>query len=92
MKKSSTLIMVSALAAALQVAPAADITGTITLKGTPPKEKEITPMMEDANCSKLHTKAPTTRFYVAGRKASWRMSSSPCRASAANPPAPRRHP
>jgi plastocyanin len=60
--------MVSALAAALQVASAADITGTITLKGTPPKEKEITPVMEDANCSKLHTAVPTTRFYVAGPK------------------------
>ena len=68
MNKSSTLIMVSALAAALQTASAADITGTITLKGTPPKEKEITPVMEDANCSKLHTKAPTTRFYVVGEK------------------------
>jgi hypothetical protein len=60
--------MVSALAAALQVAPAADITGTVTLKGTPPKEKEITPVMEDANCSKLHTTVPTTRFFVVGPK------------------------
>jgi len=60
--------MVSALAAALQVASAADITGTVTLKGTPPKEKDITPVMEDANCSKLHTTVPTTRFYVAGPK------------------------
>jgi plastocyanin len=68
MKKSSTLIMVSALAAALQVASAADINGIVTLKGTPPKEKEITPVMEDANCSKLHTTVPTTRFYVAGPK------------------------
>ena len=68
MTKSSTLIMVAGLAAALQVAPAADITGTITLKGTPPKEKEITPVMEDANCSKLHTAAPTTPFYVVGAK------------------------
>ena len=68
MKKASTLIMVSALTAALQVASAADITGTITLKGTPPKEKEITPVMEDANCSKMHTSAPTTHFYVVGAK------------------------
>jgi plastocyanin len=60
--------MISGLVAALQVASAADITGTITLKGTPPKEKEITPVMEDANCSKLHTAAPTTHFYVAGSK------------------------
>jgi plastocyanin len=68
MKKSSTLIIVGALAAALHVASAANITGTVTLKGTPPKEKEITPVMEDANCSKLHTSAPTTHFYVVGAK------------------------
>jgi plastocyanin len=53
---------------ALQSATAADITGTVTLKGTPPKEKEITPIMADANCSKLHTKTPTTQFYVVGPK------------------------
>ena len=68
MKRSSTLIMVSGLMAALQVAAAADITGTVTLKGTPPKEKDITPVMEDANCSKLHTTVPTTHFYVVGPK------------------------
>jgi hypothetical protein len=66
--KSSTLIMVAGLAAALQVASAADITGTVTLKGTPPKEKDITPVMEDMNCSKLHTTVPTTHFYVVGPK------------------------
>ena len=66
--KSSTLIMVAGLAAALQAASAADITGTVTLKGTPPKEKDITPVMEDANCSKLHTSVPTTHFYVVGSK------------------------
>jgi plastocyanin len=68
MNKLSTLIVVNGLAVALQGAMAGDITGTITLKGTPPKEKEITPVMEDANCSKLHTKVPTTRFYVVGEK------------------------
>jgi hypothetical protein len=66
MKRLSALITLAGLGAALQIAPAADITGTITLKGTPPKEKDITPIMEDANCSKLHTKMPTTRFYVVG--------------------------
>ena len=68
MHKLSTLIMVNGLAAALQVAVAGDITGTVTLKGTPPKEKDITPMMEDANCSKMHTKMPTTHFYVVSDK------------------------
>ena len=56
------------LMAGLQVVSAADITGTVTLKGTPPEEKKITPVMEDANCSKLHATVPTTHFYVAGPK------------------------
>jgi plastocyanin len=60
--------MVIGLAAGLQGVSAGDITGTVTLKGTPPKEKDITPVMEDANCSKLHTKVPITRFYVVGEK------------------------
>ena len=60
--------MVGALAAALQVASAADITGTITLKGTAPKEKDIDPVMADATCSKLHTTVPTTHFYVVSDK------------------------
>ena len=69
MKKLTTLIIITGLAAAGQLASAADITGTVTLKGTPPKEKDITPVMEDANCSKLHTTVPTTHFYVVGPKA-----------------------
>ena len=60
--------MVIGLATALQGVSAGDITGAVTLKGTPPKEKDITPVMEDANCSKMHTKVPTTRFYVVGEK------------------------
>jgi hypothetical protein len=60
--------MVMGLAAGLQVVSAGDITGTVTLKGTPPKEKDITPVMEDANCSKMHSKVPTTHFYVVGDK------------------------
>jgi hypothetical protein len=68
MNKSHILILVLGLAAAAQTASSAGITGTVTLKGTPPKEKDITPLMEDANCGKLHTKMPTTRFYVVGEK------------------------
>lgn len=55
-------------ASALNFATAGDITGTITLKGTPPAEKPITPLKEDANCGKLHSDTPTTRFYVTGAK------------------------
>src|SRR5207249_11907949 len=63
MKLKTSLLLVSALATALQSGLAADITGKITLKGTPPPEKEL-PL--DPGCGKLHPdKKPTTRFYVA---------------------------
>jgi plastocyanin len=68
MKKASVLILVTGLAAALQVAAASDLIGTVTLKGTPPKEKEITQIKEDATCCKLHTDIPTTHHYVVGPK------------------------
>src|SRR5215472_18036704 len=65
------LVAVMALAGmtlALHTASASDITGTITLKGTPPKEKEIQPLKDDPNCGKFHTEMPTTHFYVVGSK------------------------
>jgi len=64
MKKTFTFIIVAALTLSLQLASAGEITGKITLKGTAPKEKEITPLKEDANCGKLHTEVPTTHFYT----------------------------
>lgn len=54
------------LAATLQIASAGDIIGTVTIKGTPPKEKEITPLKDDATCGKFHAEMPTTHFYVVG--------------------------
>jgi plastocyanin len=48
---------------------AGDIVGTVTLKGTPPKEKDITPLKDDATCGKLHSEMPTTHFYVVGPNA-----------------------
>jgi hypothetical protein len=56
------------LAAAAHIASAGDITGTITLKGAPPKEKEITPLKDDPTCGKMHSETPTTKFYVVGAK------------------------
>jgi plastocyanin len=47
-------------------ASAGDITGKITLKGTPPAEKPITPLKNDPNCGKLVTGTPMTEFYVVG--------------------------
>jgi hypothetical protein len=68
MNKTTVLLTLSALTAACQLAAAGDITGTITLKGTPPKEKDITPLKDDPTCGKLHPDMPTTHFYVVGSK------------------------
>jgi plastocyanin len=65
MNKTTTLLAAAGLALAAQWAPAGDIAGTITLKGTPPKEKVITPYKDDVNCRNLMAETPTTRFYVA---------------------------
>jgi plastocyanin len=68
MKKLTNLIVITGLALASQGAVAGDIVGTVTLKGTPPKEKDITPLMENADCKKMHTAMPTTHFYVVDEK------------------------
>jgi plastocyanin len=60
--------MVGGLLVTGWVAPAADITGVITLTGTPPAEKEITPLMENPDCARMHATTPTTHFYVVGAK------------------------
>lgn len=49
------------LVGAIQSASAADITGKISLKGTPAPEKTI-PL--DATCGSMHKEPLTTRFYV----------------------------
>jgi plastocyanin len=68
MNKTTVLTVTCALAITCQLAMAGDITGTITLKGTPPKEKDITPLKDDVTCGKFHTEMPTTHFYVVGPK------------------------
>lgn len=66
MKKNIiTSILGLALTSGISVT-AANVTGTVTLKGTAPKEKNITPLKEDPTCGKLHSDMPTTRFYVTG--------------------------
>jgi len=64
MKRLATLIVVVAATPLL----AADLTGSVTLKGTPPAEKEITPLKSDPSCGKLVTDTPTTTHYVVGSK------------------------
>jgi plastocyanin len=68
MRNIVAVMALAGMTLALQTAPASDITGTIMLKGTPPKEKEITPLKDDPNCGKFYTETPTTHFYVVGPK------------------------
>jgi plastocyanin len=70
MKKAKVLTILLLLAT-LAVGPAvraADIIGTITLKGTPPAEIPITPLMDNPDCAAMHKTTPTTHFYVVGPK------------------------
>ncbi|HVU27745.1 MAG TPA: carboxypeptidase regulatory-like domain-containing protein [Verrucomicrobiae bacterium] len=66
MKLSSIALLMATLAAS-PVLRAADIIGVITLKGTPPPEKEITPLEDDPTCGPLHKDKPMTQFYVVGK-------------------------
>ena len=53
--------MALAIASGLAAVSAAEISGKVTLKGTPPAEKKIE---FDATCGKLHDKDMTTRHYL----------------------------
>jgi plastocyanin len=66
-KRAGSLLAIGLFSAG-QIACGADIVGIITLKGTPPPEKEITPLMENPDCAKMHTTMPTTHFYVVDAK------------------------
>jgi hypothetical protein len=67
MNKTTVYMALLGLAAA-QLAAASDITGVITLQGTPPKEVDITPLKDDPTCGKLHSDMPTTHFFIVGPK------------------------
>jgi plastocyanin len=63
--KLSLLPLTLATFLGAQLTHAGDITGTVTLKGTPPAEKELTPIRDNADCSALYPAAlPTTHFYA----------------------------
>jgi len=64
MKKFALLLSVVVLAGSLQLSLAGDVTGKITLKGTPPPPIDLP---YDDTCSKLHPTILTTRFYVVGK-------------------------
>jgi len=65
MKKFSWSLSIAVLAASWQFASAGDITGKITLKGTPPPAITIA---YDETCSKFNPTVPTTRHYVVGKE------------------------
>ncbi|HMJ65150.1 MAG TPA: hypothetical protein VK615_07345 [Candidatus Binatia bacterium] len=64
MKSYLPCITTVALLASFQLGGAADISGTVKLKGTPKPE---VPIQLDAICGALHPKPITTRFYVVGK-------------------------
>lgn len=64
MKKFALALSVVALAGLWQSALAGDVTGKVTLKGTPPAEKTIA---FDDTCSKLQPTVTATRHYVVGK-------------------------
>ena len=65
------VFLFAAAIAAAPVSHAADITGVITFKGTPPPEADIGPKMTEASpdCAAMYdpAKMPTTHFYVVGK-------------------------
>ena len=65
MKKFSLILIITLLAGPF-VAPAADIIGIITLKGTPPPEVPYTPLMNDSTCGAMYKTVPMTHFYAVG--------------------------
>ena len=66
MKSSFALLAAIGVAGFAQLASAADITGTVTLSGTPPPERDITPLNNDPVCGKLNGGKVSTTFFVVG--------------------------
>jgi hypothetical protein len=58
--------LLAAVQATTQVASAGDITGTVTLNGTPPEEQINAAIAGDVNCGKLHPEVVKTQFFVVG--------------------------
>jgi hypothetical protein len=64
MSKFTLAMSLMFVAGSLQWAAAGDLSGKVTLKGTPPPEKAIE---YEETCSKLNPTVPTTRHYVVGK-------------------------
>lgn len=67
MHMNTTLKLAGALVAAALPLTAAEVTGKVSLKGTPPAEKVIAAVKADPNCGKANAAAEVkTRLYVVG--------------------------
>src|ERR1051325_3584994 len=66
MKTTSRILIATLCAATLSVANAADITGKVTIKGTPPPAQEIADVKNNTDCSKLHTTPVMTQHFIVG--------------------------
>jgi plastocyanin len=66
MNKTCTLTLLAVLGAGVTLR-AGDISGTVTLKGTPPAEAQIPAAKENDGCGKFFPQVPTTHHYVVGK-------------------------
>jgi hypothetical protein len=66
MRMNLRILIMPALLAGFQTVSAGDITGTITLNGTPPDEMLNNAIAQDVNCGKLHPDPVKTQFFVVG--------------------------
>jgi hypothetical protein len=64
--KNSRCVFVLTAFASTQAAFCGDISGTVTLKGTPPPEQENKMIKADPKCGPLLTEPVMTQFYVVG--------------------------
>lgn len=69
MKTSFSLLAIAAISSAVCTATAADVSGKVTLKGTPPAEREITAFKTDKNCGATQSGPVMSRNYVVGKDA-----------------------
>src|SRR5262245_31943984 len=68
MKLNRKFAVVAGLAIAAQVATAGNVTGKVTLKGTPTPDKDITAEIKgNADCGKLHAGPVKIRYCVVGK-------------------------
>src|SRR5579862_4017558 len=66
MKMNPRFLIVPALVAGLQAAVAGDLTGTITLSGTPPEAKVNEAIANNPQCAAMHSEPVKIEFYKVG--------------------------